>query len=160
VKQSMRKLFAISLPGAASWFLGVYASVLASIPLAVQTYMLLAVADWIVGAVNAGLRGVFCIRESVEGLWRKVMTLILIGVAHHIMTPLHLPLDVPNTIAVAFVINEAISIVLNMADAGLPIPPALVEILAQMRKYTGRGKSGKQVRAEIDGQGQSSEDVA
>ena len=146
-----RKVFAISLPSGPAWLTGLLAAMWGSIPGMIQTYLLLACADWVIGAVNAAARREFCVRASLEGLWRKVVTLILIGVAHRVLEPLKLPLDVCNTIAVAFVVNEAISVVLNAADIGVPIPPALVEVLARARKLTGRGRSADDVREEIDG---------
>ena len=148
----MKRVFAISIPGPAAWSLGAIAAFWFAIPGMIQTFMILAGADWAIGAVNAGIKQQFCIRESLEGLWRKVLTLTLIGVAHRVMEPLHMPLDVCNTIAVAFVVNEFISIVLNAADAGVNMPPSLVDFLARIRKYTGRGRTGDQVREEIDGQ--------
>jgi toxin secretion/phage lysis holin len=135
------------------WLVALGLSVWASAPAAIQALMVLMFLDWFTGVINAKIAGTFCARIGLEGLWRKVLTLILVVAANRLIAPLHLPIDFASTIALAFDFNEFSSFVQNCAMAGVPIPPALLDVLMRARKLTGRSLSASDVRRELNDDG-------
>ncbi len=85
-----------------------------------------------------GLAGAFILRRisgaaSFRGLMKKVMTLVLVYVGHVITKPLNVGFDLGEMVALAYVVNEVISIVENCALVGVPIPPILVQSLSKIK---------------------------
>ena len=68
------------------------------------------------------------------GLVRKVCILALVGVAHYIDCYVMQSGDVIRTVAAMYYIgNEGISILENCGNLGLPLPPKLMAVMAQIK---------------------------
>jgi toxin secretion/phage lysis holin len=125
----------------AKWILAFLLSFWLSVPLIVQTLVLcmgLDFATWIIV--------VFISEELVSdriSVWisKRVLVLILVAMAHIITEVLKLSFDLGVVVASAYIVNEVTYITENCANAGVPIPPALLNALSKARKITGRGVS-------------------
>lgn len=138
-------------PGAAKWALAIAVSTWASIPVMGQTLLLLQVLDFSLGMMKASRAGKLCMQEARRGLQQKTATILVLVATHLAVRAQPTMAFGVGVIAAAFVFSELLSIVLNAADLGVPIPPALIEVLAKARKMTGRGVPASKVRAELDG---------
>ena len=75
------------------------------------------------------------------GLVRKVCILALVGVAHYIDCYVMQSGDVIRTVAAMYYIgNEGISILENCGNLGLPLPPKLMAVMAQIKEGKGEEK--------------------
>lgn len=135
---------------AAKWVLAVVVSLWASVPAAAQTLILLMVMDYATGLLSAAADHRLSSAVGWRGLAKKTATLLLVVAAHFLVRSLHLPFDFCSTLSVGFVVNEAISIVENAADLGVPIPPALLDLLVRSKKLTGRGTPAATVREDLE----------
>jgi toxin secretion/phage lysis holin len=107
--------------------------------------------DYATGLLRASVARKLSSAEGLRGLVKKVLTILLVLTAHLLVKSTNLSWDFSMTIAGAFAANEVISITENCADAGVPIPPALLEMLLRAQKLTGRGKSAASVRRDLEG---------
>lgn len=139
---------------AIKWACAFVATTWIGIPGAIQTLLVLMAFDYLTGLIVAGMEGRLCSRHGWRGLGRKTLMLILVAAAHNVAKPLHLAVDPGSGVAIGLCVNEMISIVENCNDAGVPIPPLLVQLLVKSRQLTGRGRTAAEVRAELTkGQG-------
>lgn len=71
---------------------------------------------------------------SFAGLIKKSLIFVMIYVCHAISKPLALGFDLGEVAALAYLVNEIISITENCARAGVPIPAAVMDTLARVKK--------------------------
>lgn len=71
-----------------------------------------------------------------NGLVQKGCVLLLLGLLHLIEVPLKIPFELEQTVAVGFLLYEAMSIIENCAMVGVPIPIIVVQTLAKARIKT------------------------
>ena len=124
----------------AKWALAMLLSLWVAVPAAMQALMVLMVLDYTTGLLLAVVKKRVNSREGLYGLIRKTLTLLLVVTAHYLVQSLHLPFDFSATVASAFALNEIISITENCAEAGVPIPSTLLDVLLRARRITGRGE--------------------
>jgi len=141
---------------AGKWFVAFVVSLWASIPTAVQVLLVLMVIDYATGIMRGFVEKSLSSSTGLRGLVKKTATILLVVTAHFLVKALNLPFDVGTTLASAFIMNEVISIVENSADIGVPIPPALLDVLLRAKKMTGRGQGAAEVKQELDGPDQPS----
>ena len=127
---------------AAKWVVAFLLSFWFSIPLAVQILVTCMGLDFATGILVGFIRHELASHKSFIGIAKKMLILILVAVAHLISEALKLPSDLGVWVAAAYVVNEVISITENCANAGVPIPPALLDVLLKAKKMTGRGEQG------------------
>jgi toxin secretion/phage lysis holin len=120
------------------WIFAATVSLWASIPTAIHTLLVLMLIDYLTGLLRAIGDKTISSAVGMRGLLKKTCTVLLVITAHYLVRSLQLPFDFGATLATAFIINEVISIVENSADLGVPIPPALLELLLRAKKLTGR----------------------
>ena len=125
---------------AAKWMLAFCAAFWLGIPLSVQILVICMGLDFATGVLVGFIRGNLASDRSFVGIAKKVLILILVAVAHLISEALKLPFDLGVGVAVAYVVNEVISITENCANAGVPIPPLLLDFLLKTKNMTGRGQ--------------------
>lgn len=92
--------------------------------------------DMLTGLIAAYQEKSLDSRVTRKGLTRKLLTLILLYVIHVLEQQAHIELGLEKIAAVAYIINEAISIVENCAKSGVPIPEALVSTLKRFQKLS------------------------
>jgi len=108
---------------------------------AVATLVILMVIDFIAGVTIAVLAKQLNSSASFRGVSKKVVMLLLVGVAACI-EPYTATTSAPNGIPLRgfvclwFIIVEAMSILENSALLGVPLPPVLVDTLVKMRDTT------------------------
>lgn len=88
--------------------------------------------------------------KSYVGLARKALTLVIVTTGAIIPKVLKVDIPLGSWIAAAYIINEMISITENCARAGVPIPPALLDVLAKAKNMTGRGTSANAVISRLE----------
>ena len=131
---------------AAKWILALSLSFWISIPMTVQILVMCMGLDMATGLLVAFIRRDLTSHRGFVGIAKKVLILILVALAHLISEALKLPFDLGAGVAAAYVVNEIISITENCANAGIPIPPALLEVLLKAKKMTGRGQQNTVVQ--------------
>ena len=127
---------------AAKWLLAFVLAFWLSIPLTVQILVACMGLDFATGVLVGFIRHELASHRSFVGIAKKMLILILVAVAHLISEALKLPFDLGVGVAAAYVVNEVISITENCANAGVPIPPALLDVLLKAKRMTGRGEQG------------------
>lgn len=116
------------------WVAAFVVSIWARVSTTVHLLCGLMAIDMFSGFISAALLHRVSARVHFAGLARKIMTLVLVYVGHVITVPLNLGFDLGEMIALAYVVNEVISIVENCVEIGVPIPPVLVQTLGKFRK--------------------------
>ena len=90
--------------------------------------------DYITGVAVAVKRHELSSEVGFWGLARKVCILALVGVAHYIDCYVMQSGDVIRTVAAMYYIgNEGVSILENCGNLGLPLPPKLIAVMAQIK---------------------------
>ncbi len=90
--------------------------------------------DYITGVAVAVKRHELSSEVGFWGLVRKVCILALVGVAHYIDCYVMQSGDVIRTVAAMYYIgNEGVSILENCGNLGLPLPPKLMAVMAQIK---------------------------
>ena len=99
--------------------------------------------DYITGVAVAVKQKKLSSEVGFWGLVRKVCILLLVGIAHYIDVYVTKNGDVIRTVVSMYYIgNEGVSILENCGNLGLPLPPKLIAVMAQI-KETGE-KSDKE----------------
>lgn len=120
----------------AKWVVAGIIGTWSSIPAPVVTLLIFMGIDLLTGLIAAYAGQNIDSRVGRKGISRKLMTLILLYVIHLLETQAHFELGLEKVAAVAYTINEAISIIENCAHSGVPIPDQLVTTLQRFRKIT------------------------
>lgn len=91
--------------------------------------------DYITGVAVAIKQKKLSSEVGFWGLVRKVCILLLVGIAHYIDCYVTQNGDVIRTIVAMYYIgNEGVSILENCGNLGLPLPPKLVAVMAQIKE--------------------------
>jgi toxin secretion/phage lysis holin len=135
--------------GVLKWVGALLVSAWILFPTAIRTLFLMSVGDYISGLLMALILRKVSSRVGLDGLLKKAEMLLLVFAVQFFASTAGLPTAFASTIAFAFTVNEFISIVENCAEAGVPIPPALLDVLARMKNVTGRGKPPAEVQKEL-----------
>lgn len=133
------------------WIIAFVSSLWVSVPAAVQALLVLMTIDYVTGLLRAVVRRDLCSATGLKGLVKKTLMMLLVVVAHFLVRTLHVGFDFGSTVATAFAVNEAISIVENCAEAGVPIPTALLEVLIRAKRITGRDRAPRDVKRDLEG---------
>ena len=90
--------------------------------------------DYITGLAVAVKRHELSSEVGFWGLVRKVCILMLVGIAHYIDCYVTQNGDVVRTVVSMYYIgNEGVSILENCGNLGLPLPPKLMAVMAQIK---------------------------
>ena len=91
--------------------------------------------DYITGVAVAVKQKKLSSEVGFWGLVRKVCILLLIGIAHYIDCYVTKNGDVVRTVVAMYYIgNEGVSILENCGNLGLPLPPKLIAVMAQIKE--------------------------
>lgn len=130
------------------WVIGVMGSLVASLfggwTASLTTLLIFMAIDYITGLVVAGVfhrspkteTGALESRAGFKGLIRKFMILLFVLIAHRLDLAIGANY-VRDTVCIAFVVNEVISIVENAGLMGIPVPAVIInaiDILKQKNK--------------------------
>ena len=99
--------------------------------------------DYITGVAVAVKRHELSSEVGFWGLVRKVCILMLVGIAHYIDCYVTQNGDVVRTVVSMYYIgNEGVSILENCGNLGLPLPPKLIEVMAQIKETGEKSDKG------------------
>ena len=138
-----------SLLGVSKWLLAALGSLWIGVPLAVQMLVVLMGADYATGITCALIQGKWNAKEGFRGLARKILTLLLVAMAWYMAKAMRLTFDLGSTVAMAFSVNEAISVTENCARAGVPIPDTLLVVVIRAKRLVGRSRNAREVEREL-----------
>jgi toxin secretion/phage lysis holin len=100
-------------------------------------YVLIAfvVADYVTGVMNAIVKKKLSSAVGAKGIFKKMMIFILIVIMHLVdKYLLGNGTALRTALTFFYVSNEGISILENATELGLPVPKAIKDILAQLKK--------------------------
>jgi toxin secretion/phage lysis holin len=89
--------------------------------------------DWVAGVSVAIMKRKLNSSVSWRGGCKKVIMLLLVGVSA-VLEPFAGGLPLTKMVSCFFLYNEALSVLENAAEAGVPLPRALVDTLAKLRE--------------------------
>lgn len=107
----------------------------------IQTLLLFMVLDYLTGVIAAGVfhkstksaSGALSSKAGFKGLAKKMVILIVVCLAYHIDIMLKLNNALYSIVVIAYIANEAISILENAIAMGIPIPKKLEEAIETMK---------------------------
>lgn len=88
--------------------------------------------DYITGVLKAIYNKELSSEIGIKGIIRKVLILIVVGVAVLLETNFGIP-AIREIVMMFFIANEGISLLENVAQMGIKIPDKLKEVLLQLR---------------------------
>ena len=138
MKENVTKGIVVVVVGGATAFLG---------NLAIPIYVLVAcnVIDYATGLMSAKARGEqISSYKGIQGIAKKIgqWLLVLVGwlldvliayAVHHVSPELSVPIVVAIIVSVWLGFNEVISILENLGDMGVPMPPFLKKIVQNLK---------------------------
>ena len=114
--------------------LGALAAFWVSIPIAVWYLLLFMGLDYLTGLIAGFANKSLSSDVGLHGLKRKALVLILVGTAHAVTHSLEVGYDLGTAVAIAYCVNEFISIVENCHRAGVWVPGVLLEAMEKGKK--------------------------
>lgn len=119
---------------------------------AMLTLILFMIIDYITGMITAGVfkksnkteNGALESRAGWKGICRKGVTLFVVLIAHRLDVVLGSDF-IRNAVIIAYIVNEAISVIENAGLMGIPIPAALKDAIAVLKSKKGK-EEGKNER--------------
>lgn len=115
------------------WAVAGIVSFWVSLPASFPILLLFMAMDFITGILAAFIRRTLHSGESFRGLAKKTLILLLVVSAHIAGIAAGIGVDIGAIVAIAYIVNEVISITENCHRAGIPIPGVLVEALVKAR---------------------------
>lgn len=127
----MEKLFNyISVVG--GFLGGIIVSLLGGLDKIIVALLILMLLDYITGLIKSFYNKELSSKIGFKGLLKKVLILVIVAVA--VIAEQHLGIPAVREIVIMFfAVNEAISILENASQMGLPIPIKLKKALLQLR---------------------------
>ena len=113
---------------------------------AISTLCVFMVIDVLTGLWASGLHGQLDSGIGRRGVNKKLATIIFLLVVHSIERSGGIDLNLETVGALAYTVNESISIVENFAIIGVPIPAPLVAALFQAKKLRVHAATEEQLR--------------
>lgn len=121
------------------WAIGGLAALWVSLPAALPTLILFMALDFATGLICASIAKKLDSGESYKGLKRKTLVLLLVLSAHLATKAAGIGYDLGSVVAIAYIVNELISITENCARAGVPVPKVLVDALLKAKGIAWNG---------------------
>ncbi len=114
-----------------------------------ETLIIFMIIDYLTGIICAGVfkkspksdSGALSSKVGFKGIIKKCMILVMIVVAYRIDVLLSANLLILSAVEIAFISNEAISILENCNAMGLPIPDPLRRAVASLEKESDKDES-------------------
>jgi toxin secretion/phage lysis holin len=137
-----------SAPAFVKWIAAFVAAGWFQMPVLVRTLVMLIVLDYASGVAAAFVRSELTSAKGLRGLVKKSMILLLLLAIHIAENSLgvQLGLQIESVVALAYCVNEIVSLIENCAHAGVPIPAALVEALLKAKKLRGEPATESQLK--------------
>lgn len=105
-----------------------------TLPVAIKFLLLFMALDYLSGVI-AGFRSKQLSSDvGFHGLQKKALVIILVATAHLITHATEIGYDLGSAVAIAYTVNEFMSIIENCNRAGVWIPGILLEAMEKLRK--------------------------
>lgn len=104
---------------------------------AIEIFCIMVVLDYGTGMLKAIINKNLSSYVGLRGIAKKVCLFVLLVVSVQVERLINQPETIHNLVAYALVVNEAVSILENVAEMGVPIPPILKNLLKKMREKDG-----------------------
>lgn len=137
------KINVILLKGGVSAMIGVLSYVLGGWDSGMEALFILVATDYVTGLMKATVNKNLSSYIGFRGIFKKVCIFILVAVAVQLERITNQPETLHNLVAYCLITNEAISILENVAEMGVPIPDALKSTLKKMRSIEKKRKCVK-----------------
>ena len=121
-------------PSLPAWFFATLAALVVSMPAAVKLLLFLMTLDFLTGLIAAAMEKKLSSDVGRIGLGKKSLVLIIVAAVHLVAHYSGIGFDLGSLVAMAYAVNEMVSITENSARAGVPIPPQLLEFLEKAKK--------------------------
>lgn len=92
------------------------------------------VLDYMTGLIKGAILKKLSSEVGFKGILRKVLILLVVGLAHVIDNCVGSGETWRNIVIVFYICNEGLSILENVVACGLPVPEKLKDILTQMKR--------------------------
>lgn len=122
------------MPAAVKWLVALIAAEWLQVPGVMRALIVCMAADYVTGVGAAVVRRELSSHVAWRGLVRKTLVLVLLVLVRYAERSVGLDLNIEHVCAVGYLVTEFISIVENMARAGVPIPGNLVTVLLAAKK--------------------------
>jgi toxin secretion/phage lysis holin len=99
----------------------------------IQAFIFMVVVDYGTGLLKATINKNLSSYIGLRGIAKKVCLFILIAVSVQLEMLVNQPNTLHNLVSYALVVNEAVSILENISEMGVPIPPILIKFLKKMK---------------------------
>lgn len=113
---------------------GFVAALWASLHPLMQLLLICQALDIATGVLVAIVKKRVCSKASYRGITKKVLELLMVALAAAVDNALNLGNVLPNFVAGFYAAHEAISIMENASESGLPIPAKLKAVFRQMQE--------------------------
>lgn len=123
--------FALIIKSGAAVVGGFLAYWLGGIDQLLTALIAMVVMDYLTGLLSAWHNKALSSRIGFRGIAKKIMTLAIIALACTVEGLAGVPLR--EITIMFFIVNEALSILENAAEIGLPLPPKLKAVLKQLK---------------------------
>jgi len=105
---------------------------------AMTTLITLVALDFVSGFSRAAIQQRLSSKESWQGIGKKVLMFVVIALAAQIDGLLNANSVLRNATVIAYCVSESLSVIENVAAAGMPVPDFLKDALAQLSERKGK----------------------
>lgn len=137
----------LQIPGWLKWAAGVvvaaFGAWIASMPEAVLALWALQLLDIVSGVVSGYVHRKLSSEVSRAGIGKKIqanLVILMVFVIEYLLPDVGLPVSFVTMTALFYCAHEALSIIENAAEIGLPIPDGLRQALARLSEAPQRGE--------------------
>ncbi|MFV0402014.1 MAG: holin family protein [Oscillospiraceae bacterium] len=122
-----------AIKGMAAWLGGCLAYWLGGLDSLLTALLALIALDYLTGLLKGVCNKNLSSEIGFQGIAHKVLTLLVVALAFVIETLVGLNFPLREIVITFFIANEGLSVLENVAEAGLPIPSVLRKLLLQLR---------------------------
>ena len=105
---------------------------------AMTTLVTLVVLDFISGFSRAAIQQRLSSKESWQGIGKKVLMFVIICLAAQVDGLLNANSVLRNATVIFYCVSESLSVIENVAAAGMPVPDFIKDALAQLSERKGK----------------------
>lgn len=116
--------------------------------------MIMMVLDWGTGLACAFINRNVSSSIGLRGIVKKLLIVVVVLLCHFLERDSGLDVHMERWVAIIYIANEAISILENVAEAGVYVPPDLLEAMKRLQKFrftrTSTFKANVELRKDTD----------
>lgn len=109
-------------------------SVIGQWDISLQILIILVVVDYITGFVKSYINNELSSKTGAKGILKKILIFIIVVVANQVDILLNMAPIIRGSVCFFYCANEALSILENVTDSGIPIPKFIKQTLLQIKE--------------------------